>query len=504
MALSHGLLAAVVCLYIVVTVPTPANAKQNTVTPHYDITPLTDIEHFGARVNVDAKEVLASPHAAAIVSNLLEDLHKYKILLLPAQTFTWQEQIQFGELFGPLYDESSHVNRKKWKGEKDARIAIFSNHPDYGAVNVGTEGWHVDGNVAAVPHKATMIFGERAIVGGDTLFVPLNPVLRQVQPPDILDGVYFRSAHVKDVIHPIVYPHPTTGVDTMVFGLGSLSGKYMRGDKEMSEEETADVIRAIEKAIDEVGYYRHKWTSGDLMILDNLGAAHLATSGTQNKDAGIRVMRRVTIAGTNRPSKRPDIATLPEACTRGGATVMVSLATHVDYSNHTEYFSSMEDSRRLCRVHVHPYADLATLENPEKAAAAKRLVATTGQPHWLRAREEHKQVTWLDNTESSGSVDDTWGNRYPWHDESGQPNDCDGPQSEPCLFVGAHGKWFDFACQAKTPSDDGKVTAGPEITWDDGSRRMYRIYPLCEVSTSAVGDVCGTQARGKAGGHDEL
>ena len=47
--------------------------------------------------------------------------------------------------------------------------------------------------------------------------------------------------------------------------------------------------------------------------------------------------------------------------------------------------------------------------------------------------------------EWGGVVGDEWEGDYPWDEVSGQPNDCDGVDTEPCIFVGPEGKWFDFA-----------------------------------------------------------
>ncbi len=40
--------------------------------------------------------------------------------------------------------------------------------------------------------------------------------------------LFFRSALAKEVVHPLLYPHPFTGNTTMMFGLGSLSGRYLQ------------------------------------------------------------------------------------------------------------------------------------------------------------------------------------------------------------------------------------------------------------------------------------
>merc|ERR1711865_248162 len=68
---------------------------------------------------------------------------------------------------------------------------------------------------------------------------------------------------------------------------------------------------------------------------------------------------------------------------------------------------------------------------------------------------------------------------WPWHVESGQPNDCDGPGTETCMFIGPHGRWFDFACAPKVANRETGVTAGPEVVWEDGVKREYNVNPLC-------------------------
>jgi hypothetical protein len=49
------------------------------------------------------------------------------------------------------------------------------------------------------------------------------------------------------------------------------------------------------------------------------------------------------------------------------------------------------------------------------------------------------------------------------------------------MFIGPHGRWFDLACAPKTPDESTGVTAGPEVTWEDGGRREYNVNPLCEL-----------------------
>lgn len=126
------------------------------------------------------------------------------------------------------------------------------------------------------------------------------------------------------------------------------------------------------------------------------------------------------------------------------------------------------------------YDGLVDIKNKERNNLARRIVDALGVPHWLGGDDmPNGVVTWSDGTEHSEQRFDT-----PWHIQSNQPNDCDGPGSETCVFMGPEGAWFDFACAPKTPQKEPRITAGPEIHWimHAGRQRQkieYSIWPLC-------------------------
>jgi len=90
-----------------------------------------------------------------------------------------------------------------------------------------------------------------------------------------------------------------------------------------------------------------------------------------------------------------------------------------------------------------------------------------GEPHWIGGIDmPNGHVTWDDGTE--GNLKWNGSDGLPWHHDSGQPNDCDGPGTEPCMFMGPHARWFDFACAPKTKFINSKgveetPTQGPEV-----------------------------------------
>lgn len=438
-----------------------------------------------AAANVSVTEVIQSD-----VALLRDALHTYHFLHFTGQEdLTWEEQLTFVQLFGEAYDESLHVNRRSFPGEKDPRVAVFSNHPDHGLANVGIEGFHSDGNVVPIPHKANILFCESAIEGGDTELVPLDEVAKRLDP-SVYTNVNFVSGHVEGLNQPLVYPHPSTGRRTMFFGLGRLSGRYTRHGIEMTQEETDQITDAIQNAIEEVGPYHHKWKNGDILMIDNLAMAHKASPGSQKPIKGgeeIRIMRRVTLSNKHRLRRRLHLDHFPKRCTNNGIC-LVSLANWVEYNGTN--FPGIHESRELCKYAIDETADLAVLPTRALASMATEIVTETQLPHWIFGSDNsphEKNINWSSLTSMPGVTtssfaqnwEDDFVSEYPWDGPSGQPNDCDGPGTEPCMFVGPFGNWFDFACDRKKPPS----TPGPEITWTDGKRKMYNLYPLCMVDT---------------------
>mmetsp|Transcript_151200 Transcript_151200/g.289821 ORF Transcript_151200/g.289821 Transcript_151200/m.289821 type:complete len:128 (-) Transcript_151200:95-478(-) len=109
------------------------------------------------------------------------------------------------------------------------------------------------------------------------------------------------------------------------------------------------------------------------------------------------------------------------------------------------------------------------------------IVSTVGMPHWIGGDDyPNGHVKWLDGSDAQERWDPNVS--FPWHAPSGQPNDCDGPGSETCMFMGPDSNWFDFACQPKIANKTSGVTPGPEIKWDGHEKRMYDIHILCGLS----------------------
>eukprot|EP00466_Bigelowiella_natans_P016753 jgi/Bigna1/76871/fgenesh1_pg.44_\ len=116
-------------------------------------------------------------------------------------------------------------------------------------------------------------------------------------------------------VHPLMYPHPKTGKQTLCFHLG---GPFFRGFARDSgtEECRADILdpeeskcikeRLLKLLEDPKRNISIQWKTGDFAILDNLAVAHFASPGTQDsrKKSGLRILHRLYDYRKNDPTFR--------------------------------------------------------------------------------------------------------------------------------------------------------------------------------------------------------
>ena len=184
---------------------------------------------------------------------------------------------------------------------------------------IGTAGygWHIDGSYYAKPNSHALYHIIQRTSVGHTYFVDLTKVLENLDDKlrDFWWRLSWKSRRSGTLVHPLVYPHPVSGQPTMVFNLylntkikGSrVSDQFILDygtalEKVYSESETEAIAKSIAQELDKYRYI-HQWQPGDLVIIDNLAVAHMASPGTQydRKEVGLRVMHRVTINGRHKP-----------------------------------------------------------------------------------------------------------------------------------------------------------------------------------------------------------
>ncbi|XP_033727523.1 uncharacterized protein LOC117316851 [Pecten maximus] len=434
----------------------------------YTLRPVTDV--FGAEViNVDLSSLDAS-----CANALRQEAYMYKFLLFRDQDLSWQDQIRFTELFGRPFEETSSVNRKFHPKVPDGRLGYFSNDPNEGLQGQGTEGWHVDGNIVTIPHEFTIIYCVSASKNGPTLVVPLKQIVDMLDPEEraFLDTIYFVSGHNSSVVNPLIYKHPNRNEDTIMLALGILSGNYIQkeetgAEKVLSKEETKYIQDILEaKILGSNLIYSHQYKSKDLLLLNNPSVAHIAGPGSQSamELSGLRLMHRSTVRGEHPPSKQTSVHyECDTIAPHLDGYCLFSLKDSVFYPRYG-IFDTKDVARQRCKG-VNPYADLAVIPNENWTNVVKKIVAHTGVPHWINGTNPSDEAVFWGDTKSD---------YINWNED--QPNDHDGP--EECVVVGPFGTWFDLPCAPKTKKGSDP---GPVITWEDGVRRKYNVFPLCGV-----------------------
>lgn len=447
---------------------------------NYTLTPLTDI--FGAKVD----GIVLNEIDQECAEKMKEEAYMFRFLLFRDQDFSWQDQVKFTKTLGKPFEEGSSINRKTHKKIPDRHLGYFSNDPEEGVTGVGIEGWHVDGNVAPMPHMFTMIYCVHSNKG-PTLIVPLKEIVHQLSDEDRnrLEKISFVSGHNASIIQPLLYKEQHRNDDTIMLALGKLSGQYLQKKdvksepRKLSVEETKAIQDLLQlKILSSNKIYTQQYRPKDLLLLYNPAVAHLAGPGSQTSRAisGLRLMRRSTVLGSKMPSK---VSNIEYECAKlspfESGYCLFSLKGSVYYPR-PGVFDNQKSARKHCR-RINKHADLAVLPTVEWNEFARDIITCKGVPHWLNARNpEGQDVYW--NGHLQGKSEFTL-----WDSASQQPNDCDG--SEECVIIGPYGHWFDFSCGPKTKEGSDP---GPVMTWENGERKMFNIYPLCGVEFKHLSD----------------
>ena len=245
-----------------------------------NITPLTI--GFGARIDDVDMNGLASGVADSLQAALLE----YGLLVIPGQQMTPQAQVAASEIFGSL--ETFPPTPSQIAGYP--QIFRIASRPSDGHTDVGRY-WHSDGSFRAVPTPISLWHMEvQPSTGGDTLFTDLQQAYRSL-PAELKDlAGPLQTMHRNGVVHPLVMPHPYTGVPGLYLNIGltdSIVG--------MSAENSAALISMIDVHFSrEDAIYRHQWQEGDFVIADNFRVAHHATPVSAQER---RILNRTTVRG---------------------------------------------------------------------------------------------------------------------------------------------------------------------------------------------------------------
>ncbi len=244
---------------------------------------------------------------------------RHQVLAFPGQTLSLDDLERFAATIGPFGTDpyfgsvAGHPHIAQVRRDADETTKIFA------------ETWHSDWSFLARPPQATVLYGNVIPpVGGDTLFAnqydawdalpqSMQALLRDKQGIHSArrgyarDGMYgekdkgrsmairYDDSALATQLHPIARVHPETGRAALYVSPG-----YTIGIDGMSEAEATPLLMELfAHQVRDAFVYRHRWSTGMLVLWDNRCVIHAATGGYQGH---ARLLHRITLAERAPPS----------------------------------------------------------------------------------------------------------------------------------------------------------------------------------------------------------
>ena len=258
---------------------------------------------------------LTQPLSEADISELRSMWLTHQVLSFPDQPLSDDDLERITLYFGPFGDDPFIAPI----AGRDHIIAVRRAADE--TAPIFAETWHSDWSFQSHPPAGTCLFGITIPdQGGDTLFANQQKALAEM-PGDLRDRLEgkkaihsARNAYAPDGFygagdkgrsmdirpsqeaqashsHPIIGPHPETGID----GLFGCAG-YIVGIEGMDEDDGRDLIFELYRWQTRPEFqYRHRWQKNMLVIWDNRSVLHMATGGYQGQE---RLLHRTTIGAT--------------------------------------------------------------------------------------------------------------------------------------------------------------------------------------------------------------
>jgi taurine dioxygenase len=251
---------------------------------------------------------LSRPLTDEIFENILDAWHRHCVILFRDQHLSEDDQVRFGERFGP--PAVSHTRRFTTKNPAVMLISnIRENGELIGALPDGEMHFHTDQCHQERPALASMLYSlEVPSTGGNTLFANAYlayetlpaAIKHKIEGRKALNAYDYDNASMKrgtklrDGIpsywHPIVRTHPATGRKALY--VNRLMTVAIEG---FSDDEGNALLETLFDHQEQRQFvYEHVWRPHDLLMWDNRCTLHARTDFSA---AERRLMRRLTILG---------------------------------------------------------------------------------------------------------------------------------------------------------------------------------------------------------------
>jgi len=251
---------------------------------------------------------LSAPMSDETFAQVLDCWHRNLVILFRDQHLTEDDQVRFGERFGP--PAVSHTQRYTTKNPAVMLISnIRENGRAIGALPDGEMHFHTDQCYQERPAMASILYAlEIPSQGGNTLFA--NAYLayetlpaamkKSIEGRNALNAYDYDNASMKrgtklgegvpSYWHPIVRTHPATGRKALY--VNRLMTVAVEG---LPDAEGEALLNALFDHQEQPQFiYEHIWRPHDLLMWDNRCTLHARNDFSA---AERRLMRRLTILG---------------------------------------------------------------------------------------------------------------------------------------------------------------------------------------------------------------
>jgi taurine dioxygenase len=273
----------------------------------FTVSPLSDT--LGAEiVGLDLSRPIDTP----VVEALRAAFHEHLILLFRGQDLTWEQQVGFAGLFGPLGVRKRKSEDRAERQDTDHMMLITNIREDgkpIGSLPDGEMLFHHDMCYVSAPDMATLLYAiEPTRDGGNTVFANMHAAYETladdlktaIEGREVLQIYnYIPTLRVDPdddrekwdhYVQPAVIVHPVTGRKALY--VNQLMSARIEG---LPRDESDAVLAAIREHLDRPELsYAHAWRPGDLMMWDNYCTCHARTDLPPDQT---RLLRRCTVAG---------------------------------------------------------------------------------------------------------------------------------------------------------------------------------------------------------------
>lgn len=251
---------------------------------------------------------LSEPMSDQVFAKILDTWHQSLVILFRDQHLTEDDQVRFGERFGP----PAVTHTKQFETEHPA-VMLISNVREngrlIGALPDGEMHFHSDQCHQERPAMASMLYSlEVPSKGGNTLFANAykayetlsESIKKKIEGRKALNAYDYDNAStrrgtrlregVPSCWHPMVRTHPAT--DNKALYVNRLMTIQVEGMPPSESDELLNILFDHQERREFI--YEHAWRPHDLLLWDNRCALHARTDFSADER---RLLRRLTILG---------------------------------------------------------------------------------------------------------------------------------------------------------------------------------------------------------------